>query len=176
MRCSWQRTFLRALKAAHLALFGTLRASNDGYLLHYFDSVRVEPHNLARMVSQQPDRRKPQVSQNLRSDPRFMLRCRGLVMVPVSEAGLVQINENANALFGDPIERSVNHFAAIAASRSENIAERTSRVHAHQNIFLLSDIAANKREMTLIIDSAHILNRLKNSRIGLETPFAAALD
>ena len=105
-----------------------------------------------------------------------MLRRRGLVMMPVSEAGLVQINENANALFGDPIERSVNHFAAIAASRSENIAERTSRVHAHQNIFLLSDIAANKREMTLIIDSAHILNRLKNSRIGLETPFAAALD
>src|SRR6202041_2997925 len=100
-RLARQRAFLRALKRAHLALIGTLRASNNGYLLHYFDSVRVEPHNLARMVSQQPDRGKPQVSQNLRPNPGFMLWCRRLVMMPVTNSGLVQIDENAGAFFGN---------------------------------------------------------------------------
>src|SRR5580658_11150583 len=104
-----------------------------------------------------------------------MLRRRGLVMMPVSHAGLMQINENASAFFRNPIERSVNHFAAIAASRSENIAKRTSRVHAHQNILLLSDIASDEREMTLVVDGADILNGLETSRLSFQAPFAAAL-
>ena len=69
-----------------------------------------------------------------------------LMMMAISEPSLMQIHEYASAFFGNPLERSVDHFAAIAATiRKRHHA--APRMHAHQHVLLLSDIAPDQRQM-----------------------------
>src|ERR1035437_2080698 len=110
------------------------------------------------MVGQQADAGQPQVGKNLCPDSRLMLGLLVLVVMAVSETGLMQVNENTLAFFGNTVERGLGHFAAVAADRSEDVSIRAAGVHADEHILFAGDVAANQSQMALIIERADVLN------------------
>src|SRR5690606_5550841 len=102
------------------------------------EAVPFEPHDLARIVREDPDRAQPQVEEDLSADPevaQIRLEAEGLVRLHrvlalvlervradlVREADpaalLLQVDDGAFPLLLDPTHRGVELLAAIAAKR-----------------------------------------------------------
>ncbi len=62
---------------------------------------------------------------------------------------LIQIQQHAAARRGDLLQRRVELRAAVAAGRVEHVAGQALRVHAHQHVFAVADVAAHQREVRL---------------------------
>ena len=67
---------------------------------------------------------------------------------------LVQVEQHAAALLGDPLHRRVELRAAVAARRVEHVAGQAARVHAHQHVLAVADVSLDQRDVGLAIDEA----------------------
>ena len=66
---------------------------------------------------------------------------------------LVQVQQHAAALLGDPLHRRVELRAAVAARRVEDVAGQAARVDAHQHVLAVADLALDQRDVGLAVDA-----------------------
>ena len=159
-------------------------------LIRNLQSVTFERHNFARQVRQDTDSPQAQVFQDLSSDSAFVLDHalhariavhmlamvvddfgqRGAFFGPRVDAkaapGVVQIYENSAVLRCDRLQRSLQHFAAIACARAEDIPRQAVRVDADERRAILRELRDRLRHGIAAIGKArHVRrNRAANQR------------
>ena len=69
---------------------------------------------------------------------------------------MLDVDDDAAAFGGDHPHRAVEVFAAVAQERAERIAGQAARVHAHQRIGSVIDIAEDQRDIGIAVDEAAV--------------------
>ena len=127
------------------------------------------------LLRQQPHRPDAEVAQDLGADAvvalvgleaeplvgldrvePLVLQLVGANLVGQADAApfLVQVQQHAAPFGGDPLHRRVELRAAVAARRVEHVAGQALRVHAHQHVLAVADVAAHERDVRLAVDQA----------------------
>ena len=136
-------------------------------------AVPFDPHQLARVVAEQTHRADAQLAQDLdthsvialirfEAEPLVGLdRVEALVLElvranlvrePDAAAFLIQIQQDAAAFLGDPLHGRIELGAAVTADRVQSVAGQARRVDADEDVRAVLDIAANERDVRLVID------------------------
>src|SRR5262249_34110491 len=122
------------------------------HLVHDADAEAFERDDLAGVVCQQTDGAEAAVREDLGADAGFVLQAAlagvGRIFIilsrmrdhplsagaggfeTVTEAGLVEVDEDAAAFRGDALEGALDHLVALAAGGEENVTEQAVGVHA----------------------------------------------
>src|SRR5438105_685508 len=148
------------------------------------NSIAFEGHDFFRVISEDANVFEAQVDQNLRADAAFVLDhtlARGLAIELAAlmkmnfrqRAGLLgtidrktasrvmEIEKNAAVFFGDSFERRRNEFTAIARRGTKNVASKTVRMDAHERRRIVFQIAANERDVLVMVHVTRIGNHFE---------------
>src|SRR5262249_58838564 len=93
-----------------------------------------------------------------------------LVEQPDATAFLVEVDHDAAPLGGDHPHRALQLPAAVAASRAEDVAGETLRVHAHEHALLVLHVAVDESDVlgrvdvVPVADNAEFTIRRRNAR------------
>src|SRR5690606_26297055 len=137
------------------------------------EPVPLEADDLPWVVREEPDRREPQIQEDLRANPevpeirleaeRFVRLNRVLALIlervradlvrePDPPSLLTQVDDGALALLLDPAHRGVELLAAVAAERVEDVARQTFGVHSDEHVLLPRDVALDERDVLAVVD------------------------
>src|SRR5208283_1537160 len=90
--------------------------------------------------------------------------------------GLMQIDQHSGAFLSNGLQRSPNQFLAVAIERAEDIPVGTMRVHTHQYVGLIGNVAVNERQVALSVDTALIADGAERAGRCLQMPLGLAID
>ena len=137
-------------------MFSSVRGDVQRDPLDDLETVALEAAVLRGVVRHQPHRRDAEVDEDLRADAVLarvgreaeldvrldgvaalvLQGVRAQLVAEADAAALVaaQVDDDAAALGGDPLERAVELHAAVAAHRAEHVAGEALGVHAHEHV------------------------------------------
>lgn len=175
-----------------LVLLGDRRDHRDP--AHHGEPVPLEPNELGRVVRHQPHRAHANVPENLGADAvlagvdgeaeldvglhrvaALVLQVVGAELLAEPDAAAfmaAQVHEYSAAGLLDQLHREVQLLAAVAAGRAEDVAGQALRVHPHEHVFPIADIALGNSDVLSSIQLGLVAVGAEEAPFGRQTRYS----